>query len=354
MTIGHVLRALAATASFCASASNAATLVNGSLRGSLSVTVNEIGSFGPNTLYYGYSAPSAPLDLQTTAESKTLIRVQGYNDSGLGNGLCQSVTPTSAESTAQFLYRIDANHEIFSVPVSVSQTVEDIFLAPSALFNLKGSLLTQNYTITNTQSTSLTFEFIRYYDGDLVYSFGTEPGTADDDGGGRLFARGTELLFETSEATGSSRGLDTVGIYASGGTSTGYMVGAFDQVKGRVDGRLPLDNAVAGDGDDPDQIVDAGGGYDLALALSRSITIGAGETGTFTTGTFFVSTATPDGLASLLIPGSVPEPATWASMMIGLLTVGSAMRRRRAVLRTISGHPTNWATGYRDGDTKCS
>ncbi|PZU07295.1 MAG: hypothetical protein DI605_16435 [Sphingomonas sp.] len=186
-----------------------------------------------------------------------------------------------------------------------------------------GSLLTQTYSFTNTSANALTFDLVRYLDGDLYFN-----NTDLNDGGGRLVtSSGQEILFETDTAIGSADADTFIGIANEGGTSTGYEIASYSGLRSRIAGGSALANFVEGDGVDADQFVDSGNGYDVTLGLGRSFTIAAGASGTFTTQTIF-GTGQPD---QVVIPptSDVPEPATWAMFIGGFGLVGSAMRRRR-------------------------
>src|SRR5947199_355359 len=75
-----------------------------------------------------------------------------------------------------------------------------------------GSRLTQAYTFTNPSASAVSFELVRYLDGDLQFD------QSITDGGGRLVLNGVETLFETDSATGTADPTTFVGISASGGT----------------------------------------------------------------------------------------------------------------------------------------
>jgi hypothetical protein len=67
---------------------------------------------------------------------------------------------------------------------------------------------------------------------------------------------------------------------------------------------------------------------DLSYQVSLSSGTGTG---------FFVEIGGPLSVASLTpsVPGGVPEPATWALMILGFGAVAGAMRRRRSVTATV-------------------
>ncbi len=86
---------------------------------------------------------------------------------------------------------------------------------------------------------------MRYLDGDLFFNGNIR------DGGGRLFAGETEILFETDSATGSSAETTFVGITGQGGSnqvSNRFEIDAFSGLRERIVNGTALDNTVAGDG----------------------------------------------------------------------------------------------------------
>lgn len=149
-----------------------------------------------------------------------------------------------------------------------------------------GSRLNQNYTITNTGESLLTFEIIRYVDGDLQFDGSIR------DGGGLLNINGLEVLFETDQAGQSTTDSTFVGLTAEGGTTGGpqgtFEVDSFSGLKSRIESGQPLDDIVTGDSDD-DGFVDAGAGYDITLALRNVFTLEAGESTNYNTSTTFGS-----------------------------------------------------------------
>ena len=188
-----------------------------------------------------------------------------------------------------------------------------------------GSLLTQNYSFTNTSDGALALDLLRYFDGDLQID-----GSLTD-GGGRLTApNGSPLLFEIDSATGASTASTFVGIYNTGGTATGFQI---SQCCGaNINDPAPsLNNTIFHDANN-DGFIDAGQGYDVTLNLTALLNIAVGGTGTFTTYTLFGNGAPQD----VQVPGTpttptsaVPEPASWAMMIFGFGAIGGSLRRRR-------------------------
>lgn len=255
-------------------------------------------------------------------------------DPGSGNLPAVGVTGTATSANSAFNFG--------GLAFNLNQTLTDLFTGTSQ----SGTRLTQTYQITNSGTSAVPFELLRYLDGDLLFD-----GSFSGDGGGRIItSTGEELLFETDQAAGTSDPTTFIGISVTGGTSpaNNYEVGRYSDLVEAINNGLELLNVVVEDGADSDQFVDAGLGYDITLALSRNFTLGAGQSTTFTTSTFFGSGA-PQQLTPLEPPivtppvitppvitppvvspptTSVPEPGSWAGV-IALGAIGQGLRRRR-------------------------
>jgi len=296
-----------------------ATLNSGTGPGSVTVTVTNSGAFGSG---YGiYDASDAVYDRVggagqggTTYGSTVYL---GFLDGGtrINLGQRQAELLGSGPNAAQS--RFSEGSLGFVLLQELGALVIDGARA--------GSVLTQTYTITNAGAEGVDFELVRFLDGDLNFNGGA--GREDDGGGRYLAADGTEILFETDTAVGTSQSDTFVGIANEGGTSTGFDVLDYSTLGGNLDQGRALEGRVAGDGPDADQFIDQGNGYDTSLALGRAFTLAAGQSATFTTRTFFGTAAA----AAVQQPpsGAVPEPATWATMLVGLGAAGAAMRRRQ-------------------------
>jgi len=291
----------------------AATLTNGTGDGKVTVGVSGAGAFGSAA---GADTSNAFFDpVGPTAQGATTY--ESYVYFGFG-GVRSNLSTVASTITAQTATSLTSNFTSSGLSFVLLQNLADTLTNGVQT----GSLLTQAYSITNTTGASLTFDLVRYLDGDLGFN-----GTSNNDGGGRLISNGTEILFETDTAIGSSESDTFVGISNEGGTSTGFDIQFYSSLRGDIFSGLSLTNTIDGDGPDADQFVDAGQGYDLALALGRSFTLGAGESATFTTRTIFGTGAPRDVV--LPPPPGVPEPATWGMMLAGFGLVGAGMRSRR-------------------------
>lgn len=111
---------------------------------------------------------------------------------------------------------------------------------------------------------------------------------------------------------------------AQGGTSNGYEIDSFDGLRSRIISGTALDNIITGDGADADQFVDAGNGYDVTLAFNNLLSLGAGQTTTYNTQTYFGSGA-PD---RVIPPASVPEPASVLGLM-AVSVLGATFKLKR-------------------------
>jgi hypothetical protein len=298
------------------------TLTNGSSDGQLTVGVDGFGAFGSsvgsnssNAVYNPVGA--TPPTAGTSFESGVAIRfgatgARSFLTSGDigGSGFLSNpaVTGTPLAGTSSFVFG--------GLSFTLTQTLTDLVSGSTQT----GTVLTQTYSITNTSSSRLSFELLRYLDGDLQFD------GSIFDGGGRLFlGDGTEVLFETDSATGSSVATTFVGITGEGGvvpTSGRFEIDSFSGLRNRVVSGTALDNVITGDGADPDQFIDAGGGYDVTLALRNLFVLDAGAASVYTTRTFFGSGAPEE------IPGgTVPVPGTLLLAGLGLLAAATLRRR---------------------------
>lgn len=321
-TLTRHLIASAALAA-CAAGAHAAPylLTNGSADGQLSVGVDGYGSFGSsigsNATNATYNPVGPGAAAGTSFESGVAIRfgstgtrtfLSSGDIGGSGNLANPTVTGTALTGTSSFSFG--------GLSFTLTQTLTDLMSGATQT----GTVLTQTYSITNTSTSTLSFELLRYLDGDLLFD-----GSLTD-GGGRLFlGDGTEVLFETDSATGSAVSTTFVGITGEGGiipTTGRYEIDSFSGLRSRIIAGSALDDTITGDSSDPDQFIDAGSGYDVTLALRNLFVLNAGASSVYVTRTFF-GTGAPEEVPT----PTVPLPGTLLLAGLGLLAVGLSRRR---------------------------
>ena len=273
------------------------TLNNGTGDGTLRVGVDGFGSFGSSVGSNATNAFYDPIGSQgptnTSFESGLAIGFGGQRTfltsgdiGGSGSLTNPTVTGTSTLGQSSFSFN--------GLGFNLTQALSSIFTEGSQT----GSLLTQTYSITNTTSSDLNFDLVRYLDGDLQFD------GSITDGGGRIdpIGGGTEILFETDSATGTADLSTFVGITGQGGTiptSNRYEINGYSGLRSKIISGTSLNNTIAGDGADPDQFIDAGNGYDVTLALRNVFLLAPGETTSYTTQTAFGA-----GEPGQTVPGS--------------------------------------------------
>ena len=165
-------------------------------------------------------------------------------------------------------------------------------------------------------------------------------GTGLNSGGGRIVTTINnptlrEFLFATETAAGGPSAQTVFeAISADGGSVSGPGRYSIVQVTGSdtplgtgIVGGGSLGNSIFGDGN-ADQWVDAGPGYDIAMALRNSFTLAPGQSATYITSTYFGS-GSPDQLRLAL----VPETSTVISsaVLIGLAGLTFFRKKQAAV-----------------------
>lgn len=308
------LGAVAFAAVCLATPAMAQTLTTGTGDGQVTVTVTGTGSYG--SVVSGasdafYNPVGAINTAGTTFESFLYLRTAAVGagfSGGRTNLVGASATTTSSTATATSSF-FNSGALLFNLTQSVQNLLDNAN-------QQTGSLLTQTYTITNTGNTALQLELTRYLDGDLQFD------SSISDGGGRLISGGREILFELDSATGASTGTTFLGIYNEGGTAAGYQIAGYSGLRSALIAGTALTNTIQGD-TNSDGFID--NGYDVTLALARTQTLNAGQSFTFTMGTIWGSGA-PGQV--VIPPSGVPEPATWAMLMMGFGAVGYSLRRR--------------------------
>jgi len=280
-------------------------LDNGPGDGTLMVGVDGFGAFGlsagTDSTNAFYDPVGATGPTETTFESAIAIRTDITTGarSFLASGFIGSSGGLTNPTVTGSLTSGSSTFSNSGLSFTLIQTLAPTFTGSSQT----GTILTQTYTITS----SVPFEIVRYIDGDLRFD------TSITDGGGRLIlGDGTEVLFETDSATGSSITTTFVGITGEGGTepaSNRYEIDSFSGLRTRIISGDALDNTITGDVDIPkDQFIDAGAGYDVTLALRNEFPSG---TSVYVTKTLFGSGAPEDVQTSSPIGGTIiPIDAT--------------------------------------------
>lgn len=296
------------TALLAAGPAFAGPLSNGIADGQVTIDVGATGGF--STANYNPVGPGVAQD--SVYSSNIFFRL---GNSGARTAFSQISGATIVSSDGR---QTTSTFSVGTLNFTLVQTLSDLVKDGVQT----GSELTQSFSFVNTGADALDFSLARYLDGDLPFG---NSGTID--GGGMLSFSGRTVLFETDAATGQNDNSTFLGIYNEGGEPGGYDIDRYSDLQARLIAGQGLRNQITND-NNSDGFIDAGAGYDVALSLENLFSIGAGQQGNFTTHTIFGS-GTP---GSVSVPGAVPEPVSWAMMIIGLGAVGAVQRRRaRAV-----------------------
>jgi hypothetical protein len=267
-------------------------LNNGPGDGSEHVAVDCTGRLGADFFSESYDPVGESPPVETVFESYLVIRTSAGAFRGINTGCSEGITGTATSASSSFT---DATN---SLSFDLTQVLTPVWNGTTRL----GSLLTQTYSIHNPTGSAIAFDIARYFDADIQYQVHL------NDGGGRMFVNGLELLFETDAATGTATSPVGVAITGEGGTipATGrYQVDEFDDVGNSLFVSGALTDSVYRDGADADQTVDAGMDYDVELGLRNQFALGPGESTTYVTRTYFVS-------------GDLPEPGSLSALCFGV------------------------------------
>ena len=258
-----------------------AVLSTGTGDGTARVTVDPYGEF--RTAIYD---PIGPLgEDSTTYRSHVIIRGD-FGEGPVAAPLSQLGTLVSFTSDGT---RATSVFTLLGFQITLTQWIDSLRDGSGAP---TGSVLIQEAAITNLSGSAVPvpFELIRYFDSDLEFD------GVIQDGGGRLVQGGEEILFATDRGVNPLETTTFVGITATGGSTTGpgrYDIDGYSVLVGRIAGSELLRDLVTGDGDS-NGFVDAGGEYDLALALRNTFAIAGGASATYRTQTYF-GRGTPSG-----------------------------------------------------------
>ncbi|MCM1985259.1 choice-of-anchor Q domain-containing protein, partial [Lyngbya confervoides] len=283
--------------------------------GGVRVTVDAFGAFGSSVTENAFYDPVGNVTTAgTTFESGIAILINdqngrrfltAFNLGGQGN-LTGAQFSSSTDTAARSQFTVNG------LTFALNQRVADNLTRGTR----SGSILTQAFNITNTNASPVTFELIRYFDGDLQFDGSIQ------DGGGRLFSGNREILFETDQAGLSSTATTFVGITGVGGNSllgNRFEVDAFSGLRSRIIAGNDLDDMITGDSADGDQFVDAGNGYDITLAFRNLFQLNPGESDTYITETLFGSGIPDQVINPPTNPPSPPpnNPLTGVNQRIG-------------------------------------
>lgn len=124
--------------------------------------------------------------------------------------------------------------------------------------------------------------------------------------------------FIGSESTANGRTLALVNIDANGFERT-------TQINGSCCSNINPYTVLSHAGDDRGLSSTGDHGLNLAYRI--------GSLGTGSSASFQYAYAAGLGLDDIVVPGAVPEPSTWAMLILGMGIVGGAMRRRKQTVR---------------------
>jgi hypothetical protein len=291
------LRELVLGASLCLAAGSAqaqrATIGTRAGDGGVTVQVDAYGAYGYRPFGNGaggagdamYDPVGSVGPSSTTWESGVYLRMppsstfltigsigSGRPTGGLPDPGFLSTTPTTAQSA--FTHA--------GLEWQLRQSVQDVLIGVDRV----GTILIQEYTIRNPGTTTIAFDMVRYYEGDLFLGLGA----GVPDGGGHLFVGTEELVFETDRAGEPAATTNLIGITACGGTIPArgrYEVNAWPAFPTRLTSDQELGDVVFNDGADPDEFVDAGLDYDVGIALANKFSLDPGQVTLYVTTTVF-------------------------------------------------------------------
>lgn len=242
-------------------------LTNGTGDRSLTVTVDGYGSFGSDS-----AAGDAVFDPAGSIGPSTTVYASGVYftpiEGFLATGGLNSLTPVSItqidSATAESQFDI-AGYRI--------HLVQSVRRTPN------GSILMQDYTITNLSTSTRSFDVVRFVDGDLRFDSSiSDFGAASADG---------RTLSEFDTGDDPNAASTYVGITDSGGTPDGFTIQEYpyDFLIVSAGGIPASDNGVIfGDGNG-DRVTDFG--YDVTLSLGSAFTLGPQATVTYSSVTRF-------------------------------------------------------------------
>jgi RHS repeat-associated protein len=271
--------------------------------GSLRVAVDEFGTFG-STSFNGSNAFYDPIgelgEAGTVFYSGVAI---GFGDETSRAFLTPFLSGYSDRFTQETPTNADSLFQVRDLSFALNQQVSELRVGDAR----GGSSLIQTYSITNVGSSPVSFDLVRYMDGDLQFD------GSRSDAGGQLVRDGQEILFETDSGDNPLFATTFVGITATGGSIElpgRFEVDGYSVLSSQITGGAVLDDTIAGDSEDADRFIDSAP-YDVAIALDNRFVLNPGESTTYTTTTIFGSGAPQDVVLNPEEPQPPPvEPPT--------------------------------------------
>jgi Calx-beta domain/Domain of unknown function (DUF4114) len=231
--------------------------------GGLEVLLSNTGSFSGAD----YDPVGTKTASSTTFQSDVAFRIGTTGTRKFISELATNVTsPGSTDNT-----NTTSSFLVSGLQFQLVQSVSDLTKNGTRT----GSGLTQTYQITNPGSTAVTFELVRYFDGDLQFD-----GSISDKGG-RIVRNGRDILFETDSGDNPSSPTTFVGITARGGqtlTSNRFEIGQFSSLESRILAGDPLSGTIQGD-TNGDSFIDSAP-YDVTPAFRNAFVLAPGVTET--------------------------------------------------------------------------
>lgn len=262
MTFKSCLALSAAIVPLLAVQGAAATLTNGSGDGDVAVEVSEYGF-----VFGAFFDPVGSVGGGDVVFSSYVSRGDGDVIETLDFS-----DPTDTTIVRQSASELVTRFDVDDLRFTLTQTVRDAARGAARA----GSVLTQEFAITNLAAEAADFDLYRYLDGDLFLT-----GAAPGDGGGVMERDGRTVLYQTDAVGDPGPDNPFLGMTAEGGTvpETGrFSIGPCCDVP------APLDDAVAGD-TDGDGVIDVP--YDVTMTLRNAFSLEAGQSATYTTSTLF-------------------------------------------------------------------
>lgn len=263
----------------------AVTLSNGSGDGTVQVDVGDYGQFSTaifdpigaveagGTTYYSsvyVDVGNGPVDPTGPGGGEDEIPAEVPALRAALDAPLISFGPATVVEQTETRYVTQFN--INDLTVTLTQTLADGYSEGERT----GSVLNQEFEITNTGDEAAAFDLYRYFDGDLYLTDNTL-----DDAGGVLGSGAGTVLYELDVLDGEPAQETFVGITAIGGSVDDNNRYAIDNCCGV---NAPLDNRVTGDTNGDGKTDSA---FDVTLTLRNMMNIGAGETDSYLTQTIF-------------------------------------------------------------------